>query len=406
LEVETIVRAKFEQLREALTERQRRLWAASETLAIGRGGLAIVSRATAMSLNTIRSGIADLADPVSLAEMQATRSRRAGGGRKPVTEAQPGLSEALDELIEPTTRGDPMSPLRWTCKSLRQLVSALSELGFSVSTTKVAELLRAQGYSLQALSKTREGSQHPDRDAQFRHIHAQTMAMQKRGLPVVSADCKKKELVGDFKNGGQEWQVAGEPENVRVHDFADKKLGKAIPYGVYDITRNEGWVSVGDSHETAEFAASTLGHWWRKMGRPAYPRASELLVVVDGGGSNGSRNRGWKVELQRLADATNLTIHVSHLPPGTSKWNKIEHRMFSFITQNWRGRPLISHEAIVSLIGSTSTRTGLKINAALDTKHYATGRIVGDEEFAFVSLERDDWHGDWNYIIRPASFRA
>jgi hypothetical protein len=311
------------------------------------------------------------------------------------------LLRDLEALVEPVTRGDPQSPLRWTSKSTRKLAEELQARGHQIEARTVAGLLTELGYSLQALRKTREGGTHPDRDAQFVYLNEQTQAFQAQGYPVVSVDAKKKELVGDFKNGGREWQPQGEPERVRVYDFVDKARGKAIPYGVYDVTANTGWVSVGLDHDTAEFAVATLGRWWEQMGTEAYPQATHVLVIADGGGSNGTRTRLWKAELQRLADETQLHISVCHLPPGTSKWNKIEHRLFAYITLNWRGRPLISHEVIVNLIADTRTTKGLRIRAALDPKPYATGKKVSDQELAGLRIERAVFHGEWNYTISP-----
>jgi hypothetical protein len=303
--------------------------------------------------------------------------------------------------VEPSTRGDPESPLRWTCKSWSKLATALRAQGHAISGRKVGDLLRELGYSLQANRKTREGASHPDRDAQFEHINAQALAFQRRGQPVISVDTKKKELVGEFKNGGQEWQPTGRPVPVRVHDFPSQALGKAIPYGVYDVGADQGWVSVGTDHDTAEFAVATVRRWWQQMGAPKYPGATELLIMADGGGSNGSRSRLWKVALQQFADETGLQVGVCHFPPGTSKWNKIEHRMFSHITQNWRGRPLVTHEVVVNLIGSTTTRAGLQIRAALDPTPYPTKKQVSDDELASVQIRPDRFHGEWNYSIHP-----
>jgi Rhodopirellula transposase DDE domain len=401
------IRTKFEALRPYLDERRRRLWAAAEAMALGHGGITAVASATGLQRATIRVGVRELhggpsasTEQESVAEA-AQRVRAPGGGRKPLTTDDPTLVRDLEALVEPTTRGDPMSPLRWTCKSTRQLAAELVRQGHRVSHTTVAELLRALNYSLQATRKTKEGSEHPDRDAQFTYINEQTRAFQQRGQPAISVDCKKKELVGDFANGGREWQPAGYPEAVRVHDFLDKQLGKAIPYGVYDVAANHGWVSVGIDHETAAFAVASIRHWWEQMGRARYPSATELLITADSGGSNGSHNRLWKTELQRLADETGLRISVCHLPPGTSKWNVIEHRLFSHITQNWRGRPLLSLEVIVNLIGNTTTRTGLKVQAGLDTGAYPTGIKVPDAELAALQLEPASFHGDWNYAITP-----
>ena len=394
---EALVRGRFELLSPTMTEATTRLWAAAEARALGRGGVALVTRATGVSRNRILSGLRELEDPDLRAHLEAGRVRRPGGGRKPLTETQPALPEALDRLVSPVTRGDPMSPLRWSSKSTEKLAAALRAEGFRVSADTVGEMLTAQGYSLQATRKTLEGGDHPDRDAQFQHIASEVTRMQADGHPVISVDCKKKELIGPFKNAGREWQLAGKPEAVNVYDFPDMADGKAIPYGVYDVTRNEGWVSVGIDHDTAEFAVSTIRQWWRRMGRPQYKGATALYVTADGGGSNGARNRLWKSELQRLADDTGLTIHVSHLPPGTSKWNKIEHRLFGQITTNWRGKPLVTLEAVVALIANTTTKTGLKVRAAADQKRYPTGKKITDTEMGALALTRSDFHGEWNY---------
>jgi len=398
------IRQKFKRLRPSLNERVRRHWAASEAMALARGGISVVARATGMSRNTIRAGIAELNERGDgETALSPRRVRRQGGGGKPLEVTDPTLLPALDELVAPGTRGDPMSPLRWTLKSTSQLAEALTSQGHPVSARTVAALLKASDYSLQGNAKTREGSKHEDRDAQFRHINARVVAMQSRGQPVVSVDAKKKELIGDFKNNGREWQPKGRPEEVRVHDFIDRApdKGRVTPYGVYDLTANEGWVSVGTDHDTARFAAQTIGKWWREMGRSRYPDATELLVTADGGGSNSSRCRLWKVALQELADATGLVLHVCHFPPGTSKWNKIEHRLFCHVTQNWRGRPLVSHDLIVKLIGDTTTATGLKVKAALDTDPYESGIKVSDEALSAVRITRAEFHGEWNYSIRP-----
>ena len=333
--------------------------------------------------------------------MPQGRQRRPGGGRKPLTEHDPTLVRDLEALVEPTTRGDPQSGLRWTCKSLRKLAEELGRQGHRVSARKVGDLLHAQGYSLQANRKTEEGSDHPDRDAQFGHINQLALAFQERGQPVVSVDTKKKELVGNFHNGGREWQPKGEPQRVSTHDFPSQAQGKAIPYGVYDVGQNCGWVSVGTDHDTAEFAVATLQQWWQQMGAGTYPEAKELLITADGGGSNSSRGRLWKVALQRFADETGLRVTVCHFPPGTSKWNKIEHRLFSHITQNWRGRPLTSHEVVVNLIENTTTRKGLRVRAAIDTAQYATKRQISDDQLSELYLSRDGFHGDWNYSLNP-----
>jgi hypothetical protein len=368
----------------------------------------LVAAATGLARSTIGRGLRELAALETAGGPAAAdqRIRRPGGGSKPLVERDPTLLADLEALVEPTTRGDPMSPLRWTCKSLARLAQELSRRGHRISARKVGDLLHALNYSLQATRKTREGSSHPDRGAQFEQINTQTRAFQARGQPVVSVDCKKKEMVGDFANRGREWQPQGEPEAVRVHDFADPKLGKAIPYGVYDLTTNSGWVSVGIDHDTAEFAVETLRHWWVRMGAARYPAGRELLVMADAGGSNDYRSRLWKAALQRFADETGLSVTVCHFPPGTSKWNKIEHRMFAHITMNWRGRPLVSHQVIVSLIGNTTTEAGLSIQAALDTHSYPLKQQVSDWEFASLRLEPAVFHPEWNYTLRPRSTEA
>jgi hypothetical protein len=397
------VRSKFQQLDPVMNERMRRLWAAAEALSLPRGGITLVSQATGMSRTTIWSGVRELrrqAD-VPAGEVATEGIRRPGGGRPYLEEVDSTLVRDLETLVEPTTRGDPQSPLRWTCKSTRNLAAELNRQGHAVSYQTVALILHDLGYSLQANRKTREGSSHPDRNAQFEHINARVKAFQKRGQPVVSVDTKKKELVGDFKNGGREWQPAGQPERVRAKDFLDKKLGKVIPYGVYDLTCNAGRVSVGIDHDTAQFATATVQRWWDEMGQGLYPRADQLLITADGGGSNGSRSRLWKVALQQLADDIGLRISVCHFPPGTSKWNKIEHRMFCHITKNWRGRPLVSRAVAVELIGHTATAAGLRIQAELDGNAYPTGIKVSDEELAAVRIKKDPFHGEWNYTILP-----
>ncbi len=398
------IRGKYRPLRYALDERARRLWAATEALDIGWGGVTAVAQATGLSRTTIRAGIAEVqaeAKSRRKATPATPRIRRPGGGRKSVTHHDPDLLAALEALVEPTARGEPDSPLRWTIRSTRVLARTLTGQGHAVSHTTVAMLLDNAGFSLQANRKTREGKSHPDRDAQFEYINRLAKRFQRRSQPVVSVDTKKKELVGDFKNGGREYHRCGQPVDVRVHDFADKELGKAIPYGVYDLANNEGWVSVGITHDTAEFAAATIRRWWKKMGRARFPQARELMITADAGGSNGARTRLWKVALQQLADATGLTLTVSHFPPGTSKWNKIEHRLFSFVTQNWRGKPLITVQAIVELIGNTRTTKGLVVQAALDPKEYPSGKKVSDDQLNQVQLKRHKFHGDWNYTIRP-----
>jgi len=396
------IKLRYRSLEPVMDERLRRQWAATEAQAYGRGGLSAVSNATGMSRNTIRKGLVELAERKKHPRAPvAMRLRKEGGGRKRLTEMDPGLRSALEQLVEPTSRGDPMSPLRWTCKSTVNLAEALTRQGHPVGPWTVGMLLREAGYSLQSNRKTKEGSGHPDRNAQFEHINTTVQQFQQRGQPVVSVDTKKKELVGPFKNGGREWQPKGEPEEVLVHDFVDELLGKVIPYGVFDLSRNEGWVSVGIDHDTAQFAVQAIGRWWQKMGAKRYPRARELLVTADGGGSNGSRCRLWKVALQELATRLGLPIHVRHFPPGTSKWNKIEHRMFSHITENWRGRPLVSHEVIVNLIANTKTRTGLRIRAELDRGSYPTGIKITDADFNALNLKQAAFHGDWNYALLP-----
>lgn len=391
------VRRKYERLSEVLDERGRRVWAAVEAEALGYGGQSLVAEATGLSRTTLYRGARELQGE------RGSRVRRAGGGRKRLQQHQRGLLAALEALVEPTTRGDPESALRWTCRSTRQLAGELAAQGYRIGHQTVATLLAELGYSLQGNRKTKEGAGHPDRDAQFQYIHQQVEAFQRAGQPVISVDTKKKELVGDFKNGGREWRPKGDPERVRVYDFVDKTLGKVNPYGVYDPSANEGWVSVGVDHDTAEFAVETVRRWWDKMGRLRYPMATRWLLTADGGGSNGARVRLWKVALQQLADETGLPISVCHFPPGTSKWNKIEHRMFSHISLNWRGQPLISHEVIVNLIAATTTRTGLKIAAELDTNHYPKGIRVTREQLDRVRLQRADFHGEWNYTILPSS---
>jgi hypothetical protein len=395
------IRQAYRALLPEMDERMRRQWAAAEARALGWGGVTAVSHATGLSRVTITGGLAELDLPAEERLIESQRIRRPGGGRPPLTDGDPQLLTALESLIEPVTRGDPESALRWTCKSTRRLADELTRRGHSAGRGTVAALLHAAGYSLQANRKTREGLSHPDRDAQFRYIDRMVRSRMRRGRPAVSVDTKKKELVGDFKNGGREWRPKGEPEPVRVHDFADKTLGKVIPYGVYDICNDQGWVSVGIDHDTAQFAANSIRRWWARMGCRRFRRAGELLITADGGGSNGSRCRLWKVCLQSLADDLGMRLVVCHFPPGTSKWNKIEHRLFSFITQNWRGRPLISREAVVSLIAGTTTRTGLIVKAALDTNHYDTAIKVADDELARLKLNPHRFHGEWNYTINP-----
>jgi hypothetical protein len=396
-DVEATIVGKFVVMSSLLDERARRLWAAAESAAIGYGGDALVSAATGLARETIRNGRRELAQGVKV----TGRIRQPGAGRPDVEETQPGVTEALDLLVEPLTRGDPMSPLRWTCKSRAKLTAALTAQGWRVSSTTVGHLLHALGYRLQALRKTQEGTSHPDRNAQFEHINAAAAAFLDQQQPVISVDTKKKELVGDFKNAGREWQPTGTPESVRVHDFPGDAVGKAIPYGVYDMARNEAWVSVGRDHDTPAFAVASIRQWWTMMGRAAYPEATALLITADAGGSNGYRSRTWKQELQRLADDLRLPIHVSHFPPGTSKWNKIEHRLFCHITENWRGRPLRSFETVVDLIGHTRTAAGLRVKAKLDKRRYATGVVVTRAEMRDLALYPHAFHGDWNYELRP-----
>ena len=404
-DLETICE-KHTRLRPFLDERALRLWAAAESLACGRGGLALVAQATGMARSRLIDGRQELrSGVVPAAEMSRTgrpvRIRRQGAGRKRITAKQPNVVDALEALVDPLARGDPESPLRWTTKSTEKLAATLREQGFQISAASVAGLLKERGYSLQGNQKKREGQQHPDRDAQFTFINTQVTAFQAVGQPVVSVDTKKKELVGDFKNAGREWQGAGCPEAVRTHDFADRELGKVSPYGVYDPTANNGWVSVGTDHDTAEFAVATLRRWWEQMGQAEYPAATQLLITADCGGSNGNRVRLWKVALQEWADDSGLTLFVSHFPPGTSKWNKIEHRMFSEISKNWRGRPLISHAVIVELIANTRTQGGLTIRAELDEGTYPKGKKVSSAEMATLALERASFHGEWNYTLHP-----
>jgi hypothetical protein len=393
---------KFQLLVPMMDERMRRHWAAVEARAYGWGGVHAVSMAIGMSPHTIRKGLCELANRLAHPDIPVpARLRVAGAGRKSAVEIDVELAEALEKLVDPMTRGDPQSPLRWTCKSTTQLAQALTRQGHPVSPSTVGRLLKASGYSLQSNRKTKEGGNHPDRNAQFEHINATVLSFQNRGQPVISVDTKKKELVGNFRNGGREWRPQGEPEEVKVHDFMDKKLGKAIPYGVFDVTQNEGWVSVGIDHDTAQFAAEAIRRWWKKMGSKRHRGAAELLITADGGGSNGSRCRLWKVALQNLATWLKMPIHVCHFPPGTSKWNKIEHRMFCHITQNWRGRPLISHEVIINLIASTSTEQGLTIKAELDDANYPLKMKVSDAELATVKIKHHKFHGEWNYVIHP-----
>ena len=399
-----IIQAKYQALFGRLDEATLRLWAATEARSLGRGGVSLVAKAIGMSRTTVHAGLAELKAEESAATHAGDarlRSRAIGGGRKRLADKDASLLHDLDALVEPTSRGDPMSPLRWTCKSTYRLAEELRRQGHTVCQRTICDLLGDLGFSLQSTRKTREGRQHADRDAQFGHIARAVADYQAAGDPVISVDTKKKELIGDFKNAGQEWQPQGTPEEVRVHDFIDPVLGKVAPYGVYDMTANMGWVNVGIDHDTAEFAVESIRRWWREMGAEVYPRARRLLITADCGGSNGNRVRLWRRELQKLADERQLTIQVCHLPPGTSKWNKIEHRMFCHITANWRGRPLVSRQVVVNLIGHTTAKNGLHIKAALDEKTYAAGIKVTDEELASLALERDEFHGEWNYRLRP-----
>jgi transposase len=400
------IQRRFRSLAPFLDERMRRLVAASESKAIGYGGVSVVARATGVSRRAITEGLKELKQPKkSKARLEEARIRRRGAGRKRTVDKDSSLLEDLDRLVDPVTRGDPESLLRWTCKSVRRLAEELQHEGHAVSYQTVAELLHALDYSLQANQKTVEGNQHADRDEQFEYINRKAQRYLKHGEPVISVDTKKKELVGDFKNAGQEWELKGQPEAVRVHDFEirESDKGKVAPYGVYDLGRNVGWVSVGVDHDTAAFAVESIRRWWRWMGSRSYPQAKRLLITADSGGSNGARVRLWKWELQKLADEIGLEISVCHFPPGTSKWNKIEHRLFSFISQNWRGKPLISHEVIINLIAATTTATGLAVKSKLDTNTYPAGLKVSDQQMAELQLRRDKFHGDWNYSLLPRS---
>jgi Rhodopirellula transposase DDE domain len=395
---ESEIKLRFSQLEGWLDERSRRLWAAAESRAHGRGGISLVARASGVSRRAIAVGLAELQKKPDRSPRTRLPIRQKGGGRKKASLKDPDLLLDLEKLLEPVTRGDPQSPLRWTCKSVRNLADELRAQGHEASHMLVAELLHEQKYSLQANSKTKEGSSHPDRNAQFEHINAKATEFLKSGWPAISVDTKKKEQVGDYKNGGREWRPKGQPETVQVHDFGKQK---DVPYGVYDLGLNAGWVSVGTDHDTSAFAVESIRRWWNMMGREAYPEARRLLITADSGGSNGARVRLWKLELQKLADETGLEISVCHFPPGTSKWNRIEHRLFSFITKNWRGKPLVSHEVIVDLIAATTTRTGLRVQSQLDTGKYPKGIKVGKQEFATIQLRPDLFHGEWNYAITP-----
>jgi transposase len=399
------VREKFKSLRQLLDERRLRLWAATEARSLGRGGIKTVAEACGLSRRSLERGLAELRTQETAGKgtilMSMERVRRPGGGRKKLLSKNPDLAVELERLVDSATRGDPMSPLRWTSKSTEKLASELRARGCGISPRSVATLLKSIGYSLQVVRKTHEGGKHEDRDEQFEYINTSVKAFHLQGEPVISIDAKKKELVGDFANKGREWHPKGQPEEVNVYDFLDKELGKVTPYGVFDIAANEGWVSVGIDHDTAEFAAESIRRWWREMGCLRYPKATRLLITADGGGSNGVRVRLWKKVLQELASGLGLEIHVRHFPPGTSKWNKIEHRMFCQITQNWRGRPLISRQVVVNLIGQTTTKTGLRIKAALDENIYPTKQQVSDAEMAAIKITRHEFHGEWNYYISP-----
>jgi len=405
MDIESAIRERYQNLEWALDERLRRLYAAAEAKVLGHGGITLVQKATGVARGSIKQGLKELS-PLQRAATSGNdsnqRVRRIGGGRKASVKDDAQLLAALESLVEPLTRGDPESPLRWTCKSLRQLESELRSQGYVVSHTSIGDLLKKLGYSLQGNRKTLEGGDYPDRNAQFEFINARAKDAIRDGQPVISVDTKKKELVGQYKNGGKELRPKGEPEQVNVYDFVDKDLGRANPYGVYDITNNLGWVSVGTDHDTASFAVATIRRWWFGMGKELYPDARDLLITADGGGSNGSRVRLWKFELQKLANELDIPIRVSHFPPGTSKWNKIEHRLFSYISMNWRGKPLVSHETIVNLIAATTTRKGLKVRAELDTGHYPKGIKVTEEELKTVRILREDFHGEWNYSILPS----
>jgi hypothetical protein len=407
VEAESAIKQRWDVLHGVLDERQRRLLVGVEARVVGRGGISAVAAATGVSRGTVSAGLGEIealtagGAPAEAGSPRVARTRRPGGGRKKLADKDPTLVPELLALVNPLTRGYPQSPLCWSAKSLRVLAAELRSAGHAVSHVVVGRLLKAQGYSLQGNAKVLEGNGSPDRDAQFEHINAVVSAALAAGQPAISVDTKKKELVGRFKNGGREWEKSGQPTEVKVHDFIDPELGRANPYGVYDLGADAGWVSVGTDHDTAAFAVQTIRRWWLSMGRGRYPCASELTITADGGGSNGHRVRLWKLELSRLAQETGLTIRVCHFPPGTSKWNKIEHRLFSFITLNWRGRPLVSHEVVVSLIAGTRTRSGLTVHAEIDANAYPRGVVVTDAEFAAINIDRDDFHGDWNYSIRP-----
>ena len=395
---------KFDRLSPMMNERLKRRWAACEAMAIGRGGISLVSQATGISRTTIRKGVEEVEQeyPELARSLGEQRIRARGGGRRPLVETDDTLVSDLNRLIEPATRGEPTSPLLWTSKSTRHLADELGRMGHQVSYRTVGRILEHIGYSLQANRKTEEGKQHPDRDAQFEYINKLVRRFQRRMQPVISVDAKQRELLGNLKQKGREWNPVGHPQRVRVHDFKDQELGVAIPYGVYDLARNEGWVSVGIDHNTAEFAVETIRRWWRRMGSQVYPNATEVLVTADSGGANGRRTRLWKLCLQKLANDTGLSIHVCHFPPGTSKWNKIEHRMFCHITENWRGRPLLNQAVVVNLISHTTTTTGLTIKSQIDKGKYPKGIEVTDDQFATIQITPNTFHGEWNYTIAPS----
>lgn len=403
MDTEEAIRTRYKNLEWAFDEKLRRLFVANEAKVFGHGGITLAQKATGVARNSIKQGLRELSSKKEegVDSSASPRIRKVGGGRKASVKNDEKLRVALENLVEPATLGDPESPLRWTCKSLRQLESELRSQGFSVSHTSVGNLLKKMGYSLQGNQKTLEGSNHPDRNAQFEFINTRTEKAMRAGQPVISVDTKKKELVGQYKNSGKELRPKGKPERVKVYDFVDKELGRANPYGVYDMADNSAWVSVGTDHDTASFAVATIRRWWFAMGSDLYPEAQELVITADGGGSNGSRVRLWKIELQKLVNELNIPIHVSHFPPGTSKWNKIEHKLFSFISMNWRGKPLVSHETIVNLIAATTTRKGLKVRAELDSSCYPKGIKITDAELKAIQIERDEFHGEWNYSIRP-----
>lgn len=399
---EKILSQKFKKIFPYLNEKTLRIWVATEAFNLKRGGISMLSQVTGLSRPTIYAGIKELSEQkTSKVSDEISRTRKSGGGRKKITEINSALKNDLEKLIEPVTRGDPMNPLRWTSKSTYKLTDELNKMGHDVCQRTVYKLLDELNYSMQSNRKTKEGTDHPDRDKQFHYISQKVLDFQDENQPVISVDSKKKELIGEFKNGGQEWSKKGNPSKVNMHDFPDDELGKVAPYGIYDMTQNDGWVSVGISSDTAEFAVASIRNWWKEMGEQVYPRAKKLLITADGGGSNGTRVRLWKKELQQLASELNIEIYVCHFPPGTSKWNKIEHRMFCHITQNWRGRPLISREVVVNLIGHTKTKAGLKIKAKLDENKYEKGIKVTDKELEALEITKDSFHGDWNYKISP-----